>query len=123
MNTTLPTSSTTAPLHFTKHAQKRAAQRGISPAMVDFAMQYGHCISKQGLNFFVLRRKDLPSNLSAKRKERLEGLVVVAAHSMHTGWKVYTVYRNSEALKAIRKKLNYLSVPDEVIYDRSVGYN
>lgn len=93
------------------HAKKRQAQRGISVQALHWVVAYGHCISKQGLCFFVMRNKDLPKGLSPRLLAKVQNLVVVTKPT-HFGYlKVITAYKNSGASKAIRKKCDYLATP------------
>lgn len=63
----------------TLHADRRIAARGISPGMLHSAIQFGETIHRQGLIFYILRKKDLPGWLEASLSERLTNLVVVTA--------------------------------------------
>ena len=91
---------TSQTLQFSKHAQTRMAQRGISIADVEYVFHHGTCIWRAGAQHRVLRRVDIPEQ-DTKRKWRLNGTVVVLDSETQ---KVLTVYRNTDAFSHIRRK-------------------
>jgi hypothetical protein len=92
---------------FTRHAERRCAQRGIQPETAILATRFGTPVFKQGLIFYIVRRKDLPDFLPLTLRERLKDLVVV--ESADTG-EIITVYRNPDGMSHVRKKHKRLVV-------------
>lgn len=92
-------------MNYTRHFKQRAAQRGITPEMIDCVTDMITPIRKQGLLFYVVRRKDLPSYIRPELADKLIGLVIIATAD---GWAL-TCYKNRSAFKNIQKKPKRLS--------------
>ncbi|QRN84296.1 DUF4258 domain-containing protein [Chloroflexota bacterium] len=96
----------------TIHATKRAAQRNLSKADLEYVIRHGTRVHKAGACFYFLGGKDIPPE---DRKDaelaRLEGTTVV----LDPGQKaIVTVYRNrTSGLKGIRHKQDYLGVANQ----------
>jgi len=86
----------------TTHAKQRMCQRGIKNSSVNFVLEYGKKIYRQGYIFHVMRDKDFPSGISPAKLGYLKRLVVVTTSELQPV--VVTVYRSAHALRNIRKK-------------------
>lgn len=80
----------------THHAEIRLNQRGITPDAVDFALDHGVRIRKQGCVFYYVRNKDIKN----PRQERFRYLVVICDQLGD----VITAYKNPDGMKQIKKK-------------------
>ena len=84
------------------HAQKRMSERGITPAMVDLALQYGRKLrAPQSLYLFVGRRNLEKMKLVSKGMDHLEGVTLVLDPS---GQVMITCFKNKNFPKKIRNK-------------------
>lgn len=83
----------------TLHSAERASQRGIGNEQLALALAYGETYHKQGLIFYVLGEKNLPTNL--RRTQNVRNIIVVV--NGDTG-QVLTCYRNPDPHKYIRLK-------------------
>jgi hypothetical protein len=88
----------------THHSRKRCQQRGITQQMIDDTIRYGNVIYKQGLRFYVMIERCLPSFYERRYNERLKNTVVVLSDDDV----VLTVYKNANAHSNIKKKSKYL---------------
>jgi hypothetical protein len=96
----------------TIHATKRAAQRNLAKADLEYVMQHGTQYHKAGACFYFLGGKDIPPE-DRKNAEiaRLEGTTVVLDPGQNT---IVTVYRNrSTGLKGIRHKQDYIGISNQ----------
>lgn len=87
----------------TGHAEVRMAQRGITRKDIETVMEHGHCVRRTGVQFYVLRHKDLrelPSD------QHLHGLTAVVSRN----GTLMTAYKNKDGLKDIKKKHKYQAV-------------
>ena len=89
----------------THHSFLRAEQRGIGPFKITTALQYGECVYKQGLIYFILGENNIPETLN-RQKDKLKNTVVVVAGDSN---EVVTCYRSSNPFKNIRIKSKRLS--------------
>ena len=89
----------------TRHSFLRAEQRGISPLKIATVLQYGECIYKQGLLYFILGENNIPESLN-RQKDKMKNTVVVVAGDSND---VVTCYRSSNPFKNIRIKSKRLS--------------
>jgi hypothetical protein len=87
-------------LHHSSHSRMRMRQRGLSNLTISLALEYGDCLLKQGLEFYVLGNKDLPPGLPAREAERVRNTVVV----INPTGEILTCYRRRGGLKYLRKK-------------------
>lgn len=88
----------------TLHARLRCAQRNVNRDTIAFVEWHGRKIHRTGATFYFLGRRNIPEHLrDDDRYAKLEGTVLLAGPD--GGF--ITVYRNRQALKAIRKKLKY----------------
>src|SRR5262245_45373152 len=86
----------------TSHARHRLAQRCLSAEEVEYVLEHGHRLRRTGVEFCVLRHRDIPP---ADRRDvaHLEGTVVLVSED----GAAITVYRNRRALAEIRRKASY----------------
>lgn len=88
-------------VNFTIHGRKRMEQRNISEIELSYVLRYGTYVRKTGVDFVILRRRDIPREDRVHDTiVRLEGVVVLLSSDSC----ITTVYRNRNALRAIRKK-------------------
>lgn len=83
------------------HARIRASQRGFNYKIILMAIEYGEVIYKQGLTFYVVKKKDLPSHLSNSEREKLNNMVVVTKSANQL---IKTCYKASNGIKHITRK-------------------
>lgn len=88
----------------TNHSEQRANQRGVCDDVVKLVISYGKVIRKQGLQFHLGTTKNFPKNIDHKLVEKCRDVVVVA-----DGYDIITCYKNSKAIKRIKKKAKRLS--------------
>ena len=90
-------------LSFTRHAQKRMAQRNVSESDISFILQHSHETHCAGVLLITCRYKDIPkSHLDMDRFRKLDGVTVVMSHSEPT---ILTVWRNRQhGQRHIRRK-------------------
>lgn len=84
----------------TKHSRIRSQQRCVSERMIEDTIHEGEMIRKQGLRFFVMTEKNLRYISDHQYSDHLKNTVVV----LNADNSVRTVYKNSKAMKRIRKK-------------------
>jgi hypothetical protein len=85
-----------------QHAHVRMAQRGISSQDIEYVRQHGRRMYINGAQARFLGWRDIPKEDGATHGH-LEGTLVLLDP---TGQFVITTYRNTEALKLIRKQGN-----------------
>lgn len=91
-----------ARLILTRHAQQRAAQRGLSPGDVEYVVRYGAVTATRDAEIYYLRGIDIPRQDYAE-KARLEGCAVITAKGYPA---VITVWRNRKGgRRNIRRKV------------------
>lgn len=88
----------------TRHSLKRCQQRGVTQKMIDDTIYLGDMIYKQGLRFFIMTEKCLSYLHEKQYNERVKNTVVI----LNPDNSILTVYKNSRALKHIRKKSKQL---------------
>jgi hypothetical protein len=89
-------------LPLTAHARRRLAQRRLSEQDLAYVLEHGAWLRRTGVDFCVLRRRDVPSPDRAAR-HRLEGTVILVTDD----GAAITVYRNRDAPAAIRRKAKH----------------
>lgn len=77
------------------------AQRNLNVGDVALALRFGRKVYREGIRFFFLGQRDLPTG-SKRKLRRLAGLTVVAADEC-----ILTVYRNEKALARVKRKLKW----------------
>jgi hypothetical protein len=87
---------------FTIHAGLCLAQRRLSAEDVEYVLEHGHRLRRTGVEFCVLRSRDIPP-ADRRVAGHLEGTVVLVADN----GVAITVYRNRRALAEIRRKAKY----------------
>jgi hypothetical protein len=94
-------------LYSTAHALHRQAQRNLSDDDVQFVLRNGRRVHCAGALHVFLGGRDIPADKElARRYARLEGTVLVLAHTAD-GLALVTAYRNRRGLKAVRAKAKY----------------
>lgn len=84
----------------TRHSTKRCQQRGVTEQMIDDTIHFGEMIRKQGLRYFIMTKKCLSYFHQKQYNERVQNTVVI----LNPDNSILTVYKNSKALKNIKKK-------------------
>lgn len=87
------------------HASRRMSQRAITDEMIDLTLTYGKVFFKQGLEFYIARKKDLPGNIDPDIRQQMENLVVVLSSR---NAEIITCYRSSKGVKHLKRKSNIL---------------
>jgi hypothetical protein len=83
------------------HARRRSAQSNLCDADVDLVCRYGILERRTGVRFYFMRKREVKRYRGLEpRLDKLEGLVMV----MSPDGVVITFYRNSKALRSIRRK-------------------
>ncbi len=94
------------------HSKVRSNQRGISDEAIAMATEYGVCYYSQGLNFYVLGKKEIPFQLK-KQASKYENTIVVTATDTN---KVITCYRNNNPHYWIKHKRKDLVINQNLKY-------
>lgn len=89
----------------TIHALKRAQARGITSEMILDTVRHGKIIRKQGYRYYVMLKKCLPHTSNKQYLEKIQNVTVILSDSDQ----IVTVYKNSCALKHIKRKKKRLS--------------
>jgi hypothetical protein len=86
---------------WSKHARRRGAQSNLRTNDVDLVRKYGVLERRTGVEFYFVRKREVKRYLDSEpRLAKLEGVVMV----MSRDGVVITFYRNSKALRNIRRK-------------------
>src|SRR3712207_4555422 len=93
-------------LQVTRHARARGAQRSIREQQISLIIDLGRRFHKAGaiFCFFGEREAKRYAHLAPKLIESITGCVVVLARD---GQAVLTAYRNNDAPRRIRRKLDW----------------
>lgn len=92
-------------LILSRHAKWRSAQRNLSIDDMKFIIMHGKRVRKQGVIFYQLLAKKIPTDLPANHHfRRLVGSTVLTCQCGHF---VITVYRNEKAQRRDRHKEKY----------------
>jgi hypothetical protein len=86
----------------TGHAEWRMAQRNVSWSDIEFVLDHGSKLYRNGVIFYYLRRCDIP-NCVWQKYGRLEGTTVVFSAQ---SYEVVTVYRGHRrrGLRRVKRK-------------------
>jgi hypothetical protein len=87
------------------HSMVRSAQRGIEGFRMQVAIRYGRTIRKQGLEYCILGKNDIPEHLSHMCAKLRDTVVIISGVSDC----VITCYRGKDPFKRIKKKSKRLS--------------
>lgn len=91
--------STGSAVRLTRHARARAQQRCFGAAELEYVLDHGMRLRRTGVEFCVLRMRDVPPP-DRRTVGRLVGTVVLVGED----GVAITVYRNRRALAEIRRK-------------------
>jgi hypothetical protein len=95
-----------AEARFSKHAKQRSAQSNLCAQDVELVRRYGVLEHRTGVRFYFMRRREVEKYRDAEpRLARLEGVVMIISNDNI----VITTYRNSRALREIRRKSKFHS--------------
>ena len=96
-------------IQISKHAKKRASQRGITMEQISLCLDYGEKINKTGVQFYFFSKKCLKKlkKTTGAYMQRLDGLTVMANNGANGILKVITVYKNQNAIGMIKRKEVY----------------
>ena len=86
---------TNAEFNYTKHSQEKMFSRCISHEDVKTCLNYGTKIHRTGIQFYILRDKDIQQNQLSKK---LNGLCVLIDNDI-----VITTYKNRQAVTNTKK--------------------
>jgi|SaaInlStandDraft_1057018.scaffolds.fasta_scaffold240988_1 hypothetical protein len=84
----------------TNHAQKRISQRAKNYDCILIALEYGECIFKQNLCFYVATNKSLPKQIDSKLRDAALNTVVVVSND----GSIITCYKSAKGIKTLKKK-------------------
>ncbi len=92
----------------TTHARRRAAQRNLADDAVAYIVIWGRLIQRNGVEFYLLARKDIPAqDRRLPQFMRLAGAAVL----MSLDGAVITLYRGVNRPRDIQRKMKYRIVP------------
>jgi hypothetical protein len=95
-------------IQVSSHANRRCAQRNLSPAQVAYILAHATEVHRTGITFFILRRRDMPApDRKLDRYAKLGGAVLLLAHD----WTLVTAYRHPRAYHRVNKKHKYRNGP------------
>jgi hypothetical protein len=98
---------------FTDHSRRRAAQRNLSVAEIEYVLTYGQYFRRAGAEFYYLRRRDIREWELSSDLSRLAGTAIILAKDGQT---LITTWRNRRTgLKNIRRKRERSSRKEEWI--------
>jgi hypothetical protein len=87
---------------FSCHAQKRTAQRGVSPQDIVYILRYGRLYHAADAIFYMLLGKDIPYS-DCNKMSRLIGTAIVVDKEHST---IITIWRNRQnGVRNIRRKM------------------
>lgn len=92
-------------IHLTEHSLQRSKHRGISPDDISLAITYGDEMHKQGMTFYHMKRKNIPSYIEKETALKIQDIVVVMDRSAST---VITCYKSKNASQHLKRKQKYL---------------
>ena len=93
---------------FSRHARQRSAQSNLCEQDMELVRRYGVLERRTGVRFYFLRRREVEKYQAAEpRLSRLQGVVMIMSNDNI----VITTYRNSKALREIRRKSKFQSRP------------
>jgi hypothetical protein len=93
--------STEMVYQFTNHFAKRSRQRAISDEQIEYALNCGEEVEKQGFLFYIVGDKISNKGLSPQKRKKLKNLVVVTSADENV---LITTYRNNDPFKHVAKK-------------------
>ena len=82
------------------HSIKRSCQRGISSEQIAITTEFGICYFGQGLNYYVLGKKDVPFQLRKKSSNYENTIVIISSNTSE----IVTCYRNNNPHQWIKNK-------------------
>ncbi len=83
------------------HSYRRAKCRGFRTEDIMSVIEYGQVVFKQGLCFYIVRKRFLPESLDSKIIERINNMVVV---TNYLGDTLITCYKSKNTSIHLRKK-------------------
>ena len=93
----------------TKHAKKRASQRGISLEQIELCISFGERMNRAGMEFFCMTKKCLRrlKKVTGAYMEKLQDIIVMTSYNDNGVLAVVTVYKNHNGFRTIKKKRKY----------------
>lgn len=90
-------------VHFThsNHSLHRSSQRGVNNDKLSLVLEFGDCMFKQGLNYFIIGSKNRYKGLSDRDFEKVKNTVVVVAGDSSC---IITCYKSDNPFRNIKKK-------------------
>jgi hypothetical protein len=88
----------------THHSFTRSSQRGINSDQIIVALEFGEVFYSQGLQWYVLGEKNIPTYLKHKKNQLMNTVVIVSGDSNQ----VITCYRCTKPFKNIKTKSKIL---------------
>ncbi len=95
-----------ADARFSKHARQRGAQSNLCERDVEIVRRYGVLEHRTGVRFYFVGKREVERyRLVEPRLTKLHDIVLIVSND--DDCTVITVYRNSKALRDIRRKSKY----------------
>ena len=88
----------------THHSFTRSSQRGINSDKIIATLEFGEVFYSQGLQWYVLGEKNIPTYLKHKKNQLMNTVVIVSGDSNQ----VITCYRCTKPFKNIKTKSKIL---------------
>ncbi len=89
-----------------QHSLLRAGQRAIPPEVLLLMLDFGTAFFRQGMVFYAVLNKHIPSGIKPALTKKLKNLVVVMGSH---GKQIVTCYYSRNPVKYLRKKKKELS--------------
>jgi hypothetical protein len=93
-------------LKHTIHSKVRSNQRGIDNMVITLTIEYGRLYRRQGLEFYAVGDRSLPTGLDPDIQKRLRNTVVVLTPQAE----IITCYRGNNVIRHVNRKSKYLAV-------------
>jgi hypothetical protein len=88
----------------TQHSFTRSSQRGINSEKIIITLEFGEVFYSQGLQWYVLGEKNIPTYLKHKKNQLINTVVIVSGDTNQ----VITCYRCTKPFKNIKTKSKIL---------------
>lgn len=85
------------------HSKRRSSQRGLTNEKISIVLTYGYVVSKQGMDYYILRSRDIPDHLKHLKSELENTVVLLASDGC-----MITCYRGNNVFRQIYKKSKVL---------------
>lgn len=90
-----------------RHSKKRASQRAISEVAIFSVLDYGTPFYRQGMIFYAVKHRNLPTNMPNDLKKKIRNLVVIIG-GFETA-EIVTCYWCRKPMRYLKRKSKRLS--------------